>query len=77
MATLEHNFDTAFGVLDINGIQGYMQCMNAVYKHIEETTNFDPAKRMIDSVPLLDKIAATNAEFTKLLNNELKTIKEK
>ena len=76
MKTFEHNFNTPFGIVDINGIQGFIKCMNEIYKHIESVTNFNPAKKYIDAVPLLNKMSATSAELAELLNKEQVKIKE-
>jgi len=76
MKPFNHNFETAFGVLDYNGIAGYTNCLSELHKYIERTTQFNPAKRMIDAVPLLDKIAATNDELAKLLKKEREKLEE-
>ncbi len=69
METFEHNFETAFGVVDIAGIGGFTKCMGEVLKHIEKATEGDPIKRFIDSVPLTEKIKNTNKELAELLSN--------
>jgi len=74
MKPFNHNFETAFGVLDYNGIQGYTNCLGELHKYIESVTQFNPAKRMIDAVPLLDKIAATNDELAEILKKERETL---
>ena len=56
--------------IDIKGINGFMKCLNSVYNHIAEVTEFNPAKRMIDAVDILDKIAATSDELSILLDKE-------
>lgn len=74
METFKHNFKTIFGVIDTAGINGYTQCLNEVYKHIAAVTEFNPAKRFIDAVDILDKIAATNGELSQLMAEEAENI---
>ncbi len=70
MKTFGHNFNTPLSDEDFYRIQGFIECMREVYKHIEMVTNFEPEKRFIDSVPILDKIAATNKDLGELLTKE-------
>lgn len=64
--TFEYNFK-AMGIIDVDGINGYTQALNAIYKHIAEVTAFKPENRYIDAVPILDKIEGTMDELKLLL----------
>ncbi len=59
---------------NLTEIRGFTKCMDVVLKYIEEVTQFKPEKRMIDAVPLLDKITATNKELSELLKKESEEI---
>ncbi len=59
---------------ELDAIGGYSRCLNDVLTYIKDTTNFDPAKRMMDSVPLLDKIGDTAKEFHALFELEKKKL---
>lgn len=72
----EHNFKSKLGIIDVNGINGYIQALSAVYKHIAEATQWNPEKRFIDAVPILDKISNTNAELQALMQQEQASLKE-
>jgi hypothetical protein len=64
---LQHDFKELFGTIDVMGVRGYQQCLLALYKYLEAKTNYDPAKRMIDAVELLEVITLTNDKIGKLL----------
>lgn len=67
MKTFKHNFKDASGKIDINGINGFTQCLNQLYFYLREVTEMNPVKRMIDAVPILEIIEDTNAELSILL----------
>jgi len=69
---LKHDFKELFGTIDVMGIRGYQQCLLALYKYLAAKTNYDPSKRMIDAVELLEVITKTNGELGELLK-EAKT----
>lgn len=52
-------------------MNGYIQALNQVLKYIEETTEWKPENRYIDSVPLAEKIQATCKELQPMLSEEL------
>ena len=52
--------------VDASKVTGYMNCLEDVLAYLQNKTEFNPAKRMIDSVELLDSITDTNAELIKL-----------
>ena len=62
--------------LDVNGVNGYTKCLSHLYLKISELTEFNPAKRMIDAVVLLDIIVATNAELHELMEAEQVRLKQ-
>lgn len=76
MKTFRHNFKSASGIIDISGITGYLQCLDAIYQHIEEATKFKPENRQIDAVSILDNITATTKELGELLSEALRDLKE-
>lgn len=45
---------------------GYNKAMGQVLEYLKEVTQFKPANRLIDSVPLIEKIGATFVELSKL-----------
>ena len=67
MKPYEFNFRQPLGLIDVEGINGYLQALTAVYNQVKELTEFKPEKRMIDAVEILDKITATTKELEKLL----------
>ncbi len=80
MKPFEHKFKNAFGIIDTQGIGGYLQALQALYNHIAEATEFKPEKRYIDAVDLLDRISATNADLKPLMEQaekELQILTEK
>jgi len=76
MKPFEHKFKNAFGIIDTQGISGYLQALKALYNHIAEVTEMNPEKRYIDAVDLLDRISATNAELKSLMEQAEKELKE-
>ncbi len=68
--TFNHNLRKADGSIDLNALGGYQQAIYEVYKYIAKETELNPMKRHIDSVPLIDTIAQTNAELTQLMQEE-------
>ena len=76
MTPFKHNLTSD----NIEGIQAYGSLLNELLSYVQDATEYNPEKRMIDSVPLLDKISASCAEIKNLLNdakNKLETIKNK
>lgn len=67
MKPFDINIKNPSGDNDINRIFGYQEAINAFYRYIAEQTEFNPEKRYIDAVLLLDKISATNAKLGQLL----------
>jgi len=63
----KHDFKELFGTIDVMGIRGYQQCLLALYRYLADKTNYDPAKRMIDAIELLDALTKTNEELGELL----------
>ena len=72
-----------FSPTDIYEVNGYMKAMQDFLQLIGDVTEYNPAKRFIDSVPLCDAIADTNKalqavqinagkELIEMANNELK-----
>lgn len=68
IAPFEHGFTDK--EIDINGIRGFGKCLSELYKYLAQKTEFNPEKRMIDAVDLLEKISATSDELTALYNKE-------
>lgn len=61
--SFNHNFTSK----DVNAIMGYNKCLRDVYSLLAEKTEFNPAKRMVDAVDILEKIEATSDELSGLL----------
>lgn len=61
------NFEQPFDLIDVNGLRGYQMCLREILQHVQDATEWNPAKRMIDSVQLLERITETNEEIGKLL----------
>ena len=52
------------GTLEIEDaakLAAYTQCLDDLLTYLKNVTQFDPSKRMIDSVPLLDSITCCNS----------------
>lgn len=60
----KHNFKTPLGVIDVNGIHGYNQCLKEVLDYLLKVTKSNPEKRFIDAADLSEKIEATANELT-------------
>lgn len=45
---------------------GYNKAMGQVLDYLKEVTQFKPSNRLIDSVPLIEKIGITFTELSKL-----------
>ena len=63
---MDTSFKPNFETNDIAGLLGYQQCLNHLYLFLAEKTEFNPAKRLIDAVDLLDIISETNNNIAKL-----------
>jgi hypothetical protein len=72
----KNEFKTIFGSVDVSGINGYSKALQHLYKYIAQETQYNPAKRYIDAVPILDAIGEINAEFAQALSEEQKTLNE-
>lgn len=68
----DHGFKESklYGIIDVDGINGYSKCLADVIKHIRDVTDFSPGNRYIDSVQLLDRITLTLSELSNLLCKE-------
>jgi len=75
MRTFNHKLDTPFGFVNIDKAQGFTDCLGEVLKYIEKTTGFDPKKRFIDSVQLIEVIQNTNNELAEILNKQMEDVK--
>ena len=67
MKTFKHNLDN-FGIANIDRAQGFIECLGEVLNYIDELTGFNPEKRYIDAVALLDIIKNTSDELAELLS---------
>lgn len=68
---LNHPFKANFlGIVNIEAINGYVACLTALLDYLKEKTEFNPDKRFIDAVDLLDKITATNDELRPIIEKE-------
>jgi len=69
MKVFNHNFtDESF---NIDAINAYLKCMTSLLKWIEAETEFNSAKRYIDSVKILDGIGQATKEINELHRKEL------
>lgn len=68
----KHDFNTIVGLVDAAGMNGYLKALKAVLDHVEQVTKFNPELRYIDSVELLERIIATNAELLELMEQSIK-----
>ncbi|MEO7048958.1 MAG: hypothetical protein ABI091_26885 [Ferruginibacter sp.] len=68
--SFEHGFKNEIPKLDVHAIKGYQKCLTHFYSLIAEMTEYNPAKRMIDAVVLLDKISATSDDLKRILEME-------
>jgi len=53
---------------DIVAVSGYSRAILDLLDWIKKETDYDPAKRYVDSVKILDGIGEVNKEITKALN---------
>lgn len=67
----KHDFNTIVGLVDMAGVKGYTQCLQALYDHVKQVTKFNPELRYIDSVELLERIIATNTELAELVTQSM------
>ena len=63
VTAFKHNFTEE----NVEGIMGFAKCLAEMVRFLNEKTEMNPAKRMVDAVEILDKVAATSKELTILL----------
>lgn len=68
----DHPFNTP--EIDIKTMNGYLSCLVALQRYIEKATEFNPGKRYIDAIDILNKITATNNELQRLTAIALRQI---
>jgi len=59
---------SAFTPPNTDEIKGYMGALEDILSYLQDQTQFDPSKRMIDSVAFLNAIVDTNAELAKKIS---------
>lgn len=64
----EFNLYSPSGLIDVSIINGCMQAMTAIARHITELTKYSPENRMIDSVVILETLIVTYTELNKILD---------
>lgn len=57
---------SAFAPINIDEINGYREALEDILSFLKEKTEFNPAKRMVDSVDILDSISETSGKITEL-----------
>lgn len=77
MKTYPHNFATPLNETTLNEISGYLAALRGLYQFIETETQFDPNKRYIDSVKLLEAISATTDELQPMMKEYLNEMQNK
>lgn len=50
-----------FAPENVDKVNGYLYCLQDLLKYMEQLTEFNPSKRFIDSVDILNAITETNA----------------
>lgn len=60
---------SAFLPTNVNQVTGYMWAMQDLLKLLQDITQFNPEKRMVDSVDLLNAITETNAALMNISRN--------
>ena len=60
-------FEHGISHLQLEELNGYTKCLRDFHALIGRLTEYNPDKRFIDSLVLLDKIAATNKKNMDLL----------
>ena len=77
MNTFNHPFKAPISDKEAQQIFGYTKALHGLQKKLEELTEWNPNKRMIDALVLLEAITDTNeelgvllAEFEERLKNE-------
>lgn len=63
VTAFKHNFTEE----NVEEIMAFSKALSEMLNFIKEKTEFNPTKRMIDAVDILDKIAVTSKELTILL----------
>ena len=53
---------------NVDKLSGYTYALSDLLKYMEEITLFDPSRRFVDSVDIINTISETNAELTKYAN---------
>lgn len=61
---------------DVDFINGYQSALGDILSYLKNVTQYNPANRMIDSVPLLESIAETNTELMKKMKGLHELIQE-
>ena len=72
----KNEFKTALGIVDVAGINGYTKALQHLYKYLAQETQFNPAKRYIDALPLVEAIGEINAELSQVLSEEQEALHE-
>jgi hypothetical protein len=71
-----HGYTDPLTEKSMNEMLGYTKALRDIYNYIKDTTAFNPEKRFIDSVPLLDKIGATNGAFSTIFTKEQELLQQ-
>lgn len=66
----DHGYQNPISEKSMSEILGYIKCLRDLYNHVKDETQFNPDKRFIDSVTILDKITATSGELEAIFEKE-------
>ena len=77
LLSYQNRFRTLPGTpANIDKVNGYLYALQDFLKYMEQLTGFNPDKRFVDSVDIVNAISETNAELTKVsqaVEKDLKT----
>ncbi len=72
-----HDYKSPTTAEQTTEIIGYSKALTALLRRLEELTEGNPEKRMIDACDLLDSIVATNNQLQAIQRNTLTVLTEK
>lgn len=70
----EHGYKNPLTEKSMSEILGYSKALRDFFNEVKDLTQFNPDKRFIDSVALLDKIGATSKELAAIFEKEKQLI---
>ena len=70
MKPLNHGFRNPLTEKQMSEVLGYTKSLRDMVNHLKDVTGFDPEKRRVDAVELLESLMATGNQLTKVFETE-------